>query len=291
VVKVNPSGLLTLDQRPAIDALLSTLCFGQSEQTLADTTFTNLFLFRAVHDYRFLMGDWPCISGRGYDGLRHLVPLFDLRSAPSDVLRDLLSKHEAFFPVSGLQLEGLDQNLFEWTASRDDADYVYPVSHFLHYRGGLLQKKRNLVKQLRRAHEVTVQLYSLDVRDEALGVLAQWMQAKGKRAGEADDIACKVALQLAPELGLAGYVFRVENAMVGFLLTEELQPEVCVVRFAKANDRLKGIYQHMFQQLCLAKEEVQWLNFEQDMGIANLRQTKLSYQPALLLPKYRVHCR
>ena len=31
-----------------------------------------------------------------------------------------------------------------------------------------------------------------------------------------------------------------------------------------------------------------WLNFEQDMGMAGFRQSKLSYQPAALLPKYRL---
>lgn len=282
---------LTLDLRPTIDDLLHALHRGQGEQALADPTFANLFLFRAVHRYRFLNGDWPCISGRSYDGLSHLLPLFDLRTAPSDALCNLLKGHDAIFPVPGCQLEGLDRHIFEWTASRDDADYVYPSHQFVHYRGRLLHKKRNLVKQLHSTHMVTAQPYALAFMDEALNVLAHWMHAKEKPAGEADDIACQEALRLAPLLGLEGFVYRVDNAVVGFLLAEELQPGVCVVRFAKALDRFKGIYQHMFQHLCQTRPEIQWLNFEQDLGIANLRQTKLSYQPTWLLPKYRVRMR
>ena len=106
-----------------------------------------------------------------------------------------------------------------------------------------------------------------------------------------DDTACKDALNLAMKLGLEGFVYRVNNEVVGFLLMEMLQPGVCVVRFAKALDRFKGIYQHMFQHLCQSNLEIQWLNFEQDMCIVNLRQTKMSYQPTWLLPKYRVHLR
>lgn len=291
MVKADTGCELTLELRPTIDALLCALYRGQGEQTLADPTFANLFLFRAVHRYRFLNGDWPCISGRSYDGLSHLLPLFDLRAAPSDVLCGLLSGHGVIFPVPGFQLEGLDRNVFEWTASRDDADYVYPSCQFVRYQGSVLHKKRNLVKQLHSTHLVTAEPYTLASLDEALNVLAHWMHAKGKSAGEADDTACQEALRLAPLLRLEGFVYRVDNAVVGFLLAEELQPGVCVVRFAKALDRFKGIYQYMFQYLCQTRPEIQWLNFEQDLGIANLRQTKLSYQPAWLLPKYRVRLR
>jgi hypothetical protein len=36
---------------------------------------------------------------------------------------------------------------------------------------------------------------------------------------------------------------------------------------------------------------VQWLNFEQDMGLANFRRSKLSYQPSALISKFRVRLR
>jgi hypothetical protein len=291
MIKVERGSPLTLELQATIDGLLSVLSLGQGEQALSDSTFANLFLFRAVHRYRFLGGNWPCISGRSYDGLTHLLPLFDLRTAPPEVLFDLLYGYGGFFPLSGFQLEGLDPQRFGWTASRDDADYVYPAHQFVNYRGRLLQKKRNLVKQLHNAHVVTAQLFTAEAMDEALNVLKQWMHAKGKSTGQADDNACRDALKHSSTLGLEGFVYRVNNEAVGFLLFEMLKPGVCVIRFAKALDRFKGIYQHMFQHLCHARQEIQWLNFEQDMGIANLRHTKLSYQPAWLLPKYRVYLR
>lgn len=183
MVNVETGSPLTLELLAPMERLLSVLRLGQGEQTLADLTFANLFLFRAVHRYRFRQGDWPCISGQSYDGLTHLLPLFDLQTAPLEVLRDLLHGHEGFFPLSGFQLKCLDPRRFAWTASRDDADYVYPAHQFVHYRGSVLQKKRNLVKQLHGAHMVTAQPYAPDAMDDALKVLEQWMHAKGKPAG------------------------------------------------------------------------------------------------------------
>jgi hypothetical protein len=71
------------------------------------------------------------------------------------------------------------------------------------------------------------------------------------------------------------------------VLVPPIQPGVWVIRFAKGLNRFNGIYQHMFQHFCTAMPEVQWHNFEQDLGLANLKRTKLSYQPSALLPKFR----
>jgi hypothetical protein len=151
-----------------------------------------------------------------------------------------------------------------------------------------LHKKRNLVRQLLDSVEVTATAYATDMAKDAQMVLADWMRAKGKQTGDADEQPCLEALQHADRLGLHGFMFHVKQAPAGFVLAETLAPGVWVMRFAKGMDHLKGIYQFMFQYVCQATPALQWLNFEQDLGLPNLRQTKLSYQPDLLLPKYRV---
>jgi uncharacterized protein len=287
-----PAGApLALEQMHEVDAALSALARGQAEHTLSDPSFANLYLFRRPHDYRYLPRRFACITGRTYDGARHLLPLFELQRTPLATLRELLAGHECFYPISATQVNALDPTLFEWTASRDDADYLYPASHFLHYRGTALNKKRNLVKQLLAAHSVSAAPYAPEHLECALRVLRGWMQDKVKTSGEADEPACTEALQLAPRLGLHGFIYHAGGAPAGFVLAQPIQPGVWVMRFAKGLNRYKGIYQHMFQHFCAAMPQVRWLNFEQDMGHAGFRRTKLSYQPSALLPKFRVWLR
>ena len=47
----------------------------------------------------------------------------------------------------------------------------------------------------------------------------------------------------------------------------------------------------MFQHYCEALPDIRWLNFEQDLGHANFRRTKMSYRPAALLAKHRAMLR
>ncbi|EHP40884.1 hypothetical protein OR16_23403 [Cupriavidus basilensis OR16] len=91
---------------------------------------------------------------------------------------------------------------------------------------------------------------------------------------------------------MEGFLYEVAGQPVGFVLAQEIRPAVFAMRFAKGLAAYKGIYQYMFHHFCAAfPRPVAWLNFEQDMGLDNFRQTKLSYAPSALLPKFRVRLR
>ena len=256
------------------------------EATLADPWFANLYLFRAAHDWRWHRGPWPCIAGHTYDGTRALLPLFALHETPAGAMRELLVGHDAFGPLSAAQAARLDATRWRLSHSRDEAEYLYPADRFRRYSGRLLQKKRNLVKQLLAESAVEARPYTPTLASQAEPVLEAWMDDKAKRPGEADDAPCREALVLSDRLGLEGTLFCIEGRTAGFLLAEVLRPGVMVMRFAKGLNAYKGLYQHMFQQFCLTRPGLQWLNFEQDLGLANFRQTKLSYAPTALLDKF-----
>jgi hypothetical protein len=284
---------LTLQLAPRIAPLLARRTEGLAERTPADLTFGNLWLFRRIHQWRWHDGPWPHISGVTYDGQGLALPLFDVRQAPLDVLRALSDQYGALFPLCEREAEGIRDAGFDRAQHRDDADYVYPAQQFRHYPGRALRKKANLMAQLLAAHTLGVEPYDVSLRDAALGVLHGWMQDKGKSPGDADDAACSDALALAPELRLRGFLYRADGRPAGFLLAEPLQEGVWAVRFAKGSARFKGIAQYMFHHFASHGGDadgaaVDWLNFEQDLGLANFRRTKMSYRPAFLLPKWRL---
>jgi uncharacterized protein len=287
---------LTLAHQSELEPLLNAAraaSVPQPQHTLSDATFANLYLFRAAHDWRYLRSSNtdPCIHGKAYDGTRVLLPLGDWTgtAAPAESFAESFACSIA--PLSDAQAAALPPTRFTLSASRDDADYLYRAEAFRHYRGSVLQKKRNLVKQLLAAHAVQAEPYHEGLAAEALQVLDGWMQDKAQAAGAADDAPCREALALASRLGLQGTLYRMEGRAAGFLLAENLAPGVMVMRFAKALEAAKGLYQHMFQHFCQNRPELEWLNFEQDLGSPNFRQTKLSYQPAALLSKHRARLR
>ena len=287
------SGLpLTLALREPIEAALTRLRGGSAEQCLSDHAFSNLYLFRDAHDYRYLPGDWPCISGRAYDGTRHLMPLFAVQDAPLDVLRQLLEGHDCLYPIAQRHAEMLPPSQFRPWSSADDADYLFEARQFIDYPGRALARKRNQVRQLLATCVPRSVLFGVEAADAARQVLRGWMAQKGKAHGEADETACIEAIANAAVFGLEGFVHFAGDQPVGFVLAQELQPGVFVMRFAKGLDSHVGIYPYLFQHFCRHfARPVRWLNFEQDMGLPGFRRSKRSYGPAGLISKLRVALR
>lgn len=285
-----PAGVpLALVQRRQIEAALVACHAGAGRAMLSDLVFSNLYLFRAAHDYRLVDGAWPVIAGHTYDGSRHAIPLFDLHQASLPVLARLLAQYDCLYPLSQQQVDRLDHQVFKAVASRDDADYLYPADNFRFYSGAKLLKKRNLMKQFLSSHGVRSVPMDATRIDDARALLALWMTDKNKASGEADEQPCLEALAHLDEFGLQGFVHYADGEPAGFILAQEIASGVFVMRFAKGLTRYKGIAQYMFHHfVSTSARPVEWLNFEQDMGLANFRRTKLSYQPLALIQKFRV---
>ena len=279
---------LTLDLQTVIEHQLTSLSAETSNNALSEWSFSNLYLFREAHGYRYIGGNWPRITGRTYDGVRHVFPLFPLHEAPAAVQLQLLRGHDCFYPLCEAQIRRLASAHFTLEACRDDADYLYPATNFAHYRGSVLQKKRNLMKQCHATHRIETRPYGPECKEAALAVLDGWLFDKGMAQEDADARPCREALSVADRLHLAGYVHWADGQPAGFVLAELLQPGVAVMRFAKGLASVQGIAQAMFHHFATSPPwPLQFMNFEQDLGRANFRQTKASYQPMALLSKWR----
>ncbi len=287
---------LDLRHRSAIDRALAGLRRSLGECALSDLTFGNLYLFRAAHEYRYLPGDLPCVAGRTYDGTAHLLPLFELAEVRADLLAALLEPGECFYPLPAQTVARLDAVEFESAALPQDSDYLYRAGEFVEYRNKALRGQRMASRRLAERHAVTVCDVRHDGGADALAVLDRWRIEKQHGPREADVAPCREAIRPPRDLvPLAGSVFYVDRQPAGFLLTEELNPQVRAVRFAKGLAAFNGIYPYMFQQLCRSnRDAVQWLNFEQDLGKPNFppRQAGLLPGPAAgEIPRSSARCR
>ncbi len=283
-----------------VEARLRPLRAAQGEGCPAEYCFSNLYLFRAAHDYRLIRdAALPCIVGRTYDGEAHVLPLFDVAAADPSQLAMLVARQGPLYPLSGQTVAGLDTARFVARAVRDDADYVYRTDELCALNGSRLRKKRAQIRQLLDTHRMRccplggvggASAAASTARDDALRVLDGWMAEKGKAAGEADHVACAAALR-APWLAAhEGWLWYADDRPAGFLLAQRLNAEVMVVRFAKGLAAYAGVFPLMFHALA-QRTDAPWINFEQDLGVANFRRAKLAYAPAMLLAKYRVDLR
>lgn len=282
---------LTRSLYDEIEEAMCVLRKSYAEKILSEYTFSNLYFFRQAHHYRYFPGSLAHITGMTYDGTHHVLPLVDLRQLSQEDIAKLLDGHDCLFPIPEDALACLDSDRFCWTDSPDDADYFYSAENFRTYRGDLLRKKRNLMQQLLSSYQIEVKPLVDQTAADAVLILDAWMGDKQKLSGEADDNACREAIWLHKHFRMDGLVYYINGLPAGFLIAQPVAPSVAVMRFAKGCDSYKGIYQYMFHHYCSSRSHLHWINFEQDLGFANFRQTKRSYQPSAMLRKFRVRLR
>jgi hypothetical protein len=101
--------------------------------------------------------------------------------------------------------------------------------------------------------------------------------------------AAREALDLSDTLALQGVVVLVEGRVKGFSLGEKLNPTTSVCHFEKAAPFLEGLSQLVDREFNhLLFTECAFVNREQDLGEAGLREAKMSYHPVKMVKKYNI---
>jgi len=240
---------------------------------LSEYSFANLYLFRNVHTYKLVEADLPYITGQHYDKSPFIMPT-------SKLCFDYLLQ-KGLYPLFPIPQEWLDV-CWRAESSSAESDYIFETHTLATYQGRHLSKKRNLVKQFREHYISTSRKLTPETQKDAEKVLVTW---RDHQEADFDLEPCREALMLLEELHLEGTLYYVDDTPVGFILGEPLTADTFVIHFAKADLAYKGIYQYMYQAYAQSLS-FRYINMEQDMGIESLKQSKHSYEPIKIVPKY-----
>lgn len=261
------------------------------DSKIAEYSFANLYLFRKSHDYEVLFFDnFVFVKGNSYDGKKYIMPCYDLEQIEISMIDNLLNEVDFIFPVDEKWIVKFSNEKYEITFKDGDTDYVYNIEKMRTFAGKKLHGKRNLLHQFEKNYRFeAVPLFGKDRIESAKLVLEQWQKDSGEKESDTDYFACLEALELYDDLILCGFIYYVDNKPVGFIIGEELCNDTFALHFAKGLTEYKGIYQFMFNNFSkILPDKYRFVNFEQDLDKENLRLAKMSYEPDLLIKKYRI---
>ncbi len=264
--------------------------FKQLNLPISDYTFANIFLFRSTSHYEFLTTDCGLfISGCNRQCQNYIMPLNDLRKCNQQTFEIILDKQNFFFPIPEEWLSFFPEDKFAITCDESESDYIYLTEKMASFKGNQYNRHRNHLNQFFSAYKPQAEAISENNAQQAMTILQTWQNDSWLALNKTDFEQCREALEKFSALALWGTLYSIENEPAGFILGEALNTDTFVLHFAKASKRYHGIYEFMFNDT--AKRllpQYKFLNLEEDMGNKNLRRTKGSYGPEVLLKKYRV---
>ena len=182
---------------------------------------------------------------------------------------------------------------FEIKNDRMAANYVYRTEDLARLPGRKYSKKRNLISQASNLYEWTV----LPLTAENMGMcFAVLRQIETTERPEMDTnlrrelVSLEYALRHFEELEQKGIVIAIGAQPVAFSVFERISTDTVAIHFERALRSYKGLYQVVNREAArvIAEMGVEFINREEDIGDAGLREAKLSYYPLQLVSAYEL---
>jgi uncharacterized protein len=212
-----------------------------------------------------------------------------------------LSKNETIAYVSlvpelYIQLLTKQDKPYRWENIRDDWDYLYSLeelvklkgSGYRHFRRGLSNFVSRNNTEMFYVHDHILKPRDItDIQD----IVKDWGIATYGTSDYEEGVAIAKALELYQTLNMKFATVSDGNKVVGFIIYECLSDNKSVlVHFEKNSREYQSLSYFMKYEFYKAALEHNFtiLNYEQDLGIPGLRQSKLSLQPSGYNQKFKI---
>lgn len=222
----------------------------------------------------------------------------------NDTIEKLLeiSKKEGLSPILNLvpsdSVKNVDTKIFKLEEDIDNFDYIYDLEEQKDFKGKKFGiKRREVVNFLKNNLNVEVKILSLqdeDTQKEIVALYEKWAKNKVKKDKELDPdhelVVIKKFFSAAGEFNLISVGIFIDGELVAFSIDELKETEYVVSHIAKANPLFFGLFSFLMKENAriFVSYGKKYLNFEQDLGIPNLRLSKKLFRPAFFLKKYKI---
>lgn len=178
-------------------------------------------------------------------------------------------------------------------------DYIVSLPSIAAARGKKFQIVRQAIGYFESKYGSAAELHALDIGESKTqrDIVAVFMARENlKKAGghtnnPRNELTAMTRLfeYIDPDT-LRTYGLTVRNRLAAFMILETHNAEWSTAHFCKADTRYRGIFRAFIHRIArtMSEEGAVYMNLEQDLGLAGLRTTKRSLNPAAKLKKYTV---
>lgn len=281
------------ESRPILKDDLSIFrqAFLENPPAISEFTFTNLYAWRTVYDFKVSLLDSLLVLScclQGKQGFFIPVGKGDIKQA--------MEKMAAAGPVVFIRVPQAVKDLFAGEArfvaveDRDNADYLYLIEDLVRLAGKKYDGKRNLIKKFKAGNLYEYLDLDADCASLCLEFQERWCTIKDCDSQESlrnERLAIREMIEHFADFELIAGAIKIGKEISAVAIAQELNPRTLVMHVLKADPNIAGLYQTIINEfLSRHAQGFTYVNLEQDLGLEGLRKAKLSYHPVELVMKY-----
>ncbi|MCL2374039.1 MAG: phosphatidylglycerol lysyltransferase domain-containing protein [Treponema sp.] len=188
-----------------------------------------------------------------------------------------------------------DENAGEYFSIESDEawdNYIYMTENLVNLPGKKLAKKKNLISQFKRLYaDFSLKPIDANDYDEIMKFCYYWRETHdiGAEYLDVEFEAIKTILTCWDLFPCGGLKLYANGKICAFSIYSPQTANMATVHFEKYDPTIKGAGQVINQETAkLLIKKYEYINREEDMGFAGIRQAKRSYQPTRMLPYYKL---
>jgi hypothetical protein len=172
-------------------------------------------------------------------------------------------------------------------------DYIFSISDLSEFFGSKYKEKRHLAEKFLRSNPNIsfefIDINDLNMKSHIISLFDRWKNKKTHNF-EYEERAIKRLLQTSKNEHLTVSCMFLNSEMVGFSVDEILPFKYAISHFFKTDNSYDGINEFFNKKISqyLIIHDIKYWNWEQDLGVENLKKSKMKYNPIDFLKKYKV---
>ena len=197
-------------------------------------------------------------------------------------------------PEINLAENAIVKNRFTVLEDIDSFDYIISADKLAKLEGTAFHSYRKEIKNFLAKHPSThvkrIDIADKDVQKEIMEIFKTWAKQKGITDAENDNelLATQKLLSAGDTLDTISYGLYVNGKLISYCISEFIHQNYVMGHFKKADKNYVGAYRYISH--ITAKEfknkGFDYINYEQDLGIAGLKTSKALAHPVHFLKKY-----
>jgi hypothetical protein len=182
---------------------------------------------------------------------------------------------------------------FDAREDRNLSNYLYHAPALAKLRGRKYARKRNLLAQAEELYTWSCQPLTSSLTPSCFEVLDSIIEEENPRVEgmlARELAALKCTLRHFDEFGQQGLLISVGTRPMAFSIYEAIGPVTVAVHFERALRSYKGAHQVINWETAkaVAAQGFDYINREEDMGDAGLREAKMSYHPMEIVKSHEL---
>jgi len=191
----------------------------------------------------------------------------------------------------------VDRKKFLIKEDRDHFDYIYKIDELKNLAGGKFARKRNQVSLFLKSHPGAradfINLKEKNIQASITNLFLEWL--KRKRDSEEifeshEEVAVSRLLLGMDDLNLIGVGVFVEDKLIAFIINEITDAGYVIAHASKIDRSYDGVNSFLIKSNAeiLSTFDKTLFNYEQDLGVENLRVAKSRFRHHTFLKKYQL---